>query len=73
MIDLSHHNGPVDFRRLAEQGGQRRVYLKRGGFEPHALPDKTFPDLRKEGAAGGIEDRRVLLSSPAVRVTARGV
>jgi GH25 family lysozyme M1 (1,4-beta-N-acetylmuramidase) len=39
----------------ARERRQRRVYLKRGGFEPHAFTDKTFPALRKEAHEAGLK------------------
>jgi GH25 family lysozyme M1 (1,4-beta-N-acetylmuramidase) len=65
MIDLSNNNGPVDFDRLVEFTGQRRVYLKRGGFEPHKFVDKTFPDLHQRARAAGMKTGAYFFPRPA--------
>jgi hypothetical protein len=49
--------GPRDFSEscaVFDKAGQRRVYLKRGGFESNAFIDKTFSDIRKRARAAGL-------------------
>jgi GH25 family lysozyme M1 (1,4-beta-N-acetylmuramidase) len=53
MIDLSNNNGLVDFGRLAREGHQRRVYLKRS--EGTGFADRTFPGLRQRAHANGFK------------------
>src|SRR6266516_1877387 len=51
MLDLSNHQGPVDFKRV-QQSGQRLVYLKCS--EGTSYTDPLFAGYRSHAQAAGL-------------------